>query len=334
MADRSLADRLTAMQSSADTEEEFDEILISRHSPPAENRIVKLPLDCLVDYADEHFEEITGRPQPFRLYDEESLQSLADSIRENGVMQPIIVRPLPDGSYQVIAGRNRRRASALCRLTTIPAIIKKDLDDVGAAMFMLDTNLEQRKGLCYSEKAYAYRMRIELQGRRGQRTDITGADKIDTLREVGKQNNDSRRTVAYLIRLTHLIPSLLRMVDDGTLGFKAAVSVSYLSKPTQELLLAVISAEGIKPKLGQIAKLRSLDDCGSVTPDVMKNLLCAKPKAAARKVTLEIPAESVYAEFADDTKEVQRLFLEFLKAYRKRAPCATDAQSPPQQVQV
>ena len=106
MADRSLADRLAAMQSSADTEEEFDEILISRHSPPVQNRIVKLPLDRLVDYADEHFEEITGRPQPFRLYDEDSLRSLADSIRENGVMQPIIVRPLPDGSYQVDADQS------------------------------------------------------------------------------------------------------------------------------------------------------------------------------------------------------------------------------------
>ena len=329
MAKCSLADRLNAMQSSADAEEEFDEILISRHSPPVQNHIVKLPLDRLVDYADEHFEKIAGRPQPFRLYDEESLQSLADSIRENGVMQPIIVRPLPDGSYQVIAGRNRRRASALCGLTTIPAIVKKDLDDVSAAMFMLDTNLEQRKGLCYSEKAYAYKMRMELQGRRGQRTDITGADKIDTLREVGKRNNDSRRTVAYLIRLTHLIPPLLHMVDDGALGFKAAVSASYLSKPTQELLLTVISSEGIKPKLGQLAKLRTLDDCGTVTPEMMKNLLCTKAKPAAKKVILEIPAESVYAKLADDTEEVQKLFLEFLKAYRKRAPCATDAQGPP-----
>lgn len=152
MAKCSLADRLNAMQSSADAEEEFDEILISRHSPPVQNHIVKLPLDRLVDYADEHFEKIAGRPQPFRLYDEESLQSLADSIRENGVMQPIIVRPLPDGSYQVIAGRNRRRASALCGLTTIPAIVKKDLDDVSAAMFMLDTNLEQRKGFVTAKR--------------------------------------------------------------------------------------------------------------------------------------------------------------------------------------
>ena len=155
-----------------------------------------------------------------------------------------------------------------------------------------------------------------------------------TFQSTGDPITDLHENLAAEQKARTTYDNLLRMVDDGALGFKAAVSVSYLSKPTQDQLFAVISAEGIKPKLGQIAKLRSLDDCGSVTPDVMKNLLCAKPKPATRKVTLEIPAESVYAELADNTKEVQRLFLEFLKAYRQRAPCATDAQSPPQQIHV
>lgn len=115
-------DRVTA-----ETENEFDAILLSSPSLQNGNKIVNLPLDKLVDYADDEFEKITGRPQPFHLYDKNDLQSLARSINEHGVMQPIIVRPMEDGNYQVVAGRNRKRASALCGYTEIPAIIKKDM---------------------------------------------------------------------------------------------------------------------------------------------------------------------------------------------------------------
>ena len=145
----------------SDSENDFDAIVFSTRDPNDTAKITVLPLEKLIEYSDEAFESITGRPQPFKVHSQESLESLSKSIRENGVINPIIVRPLGDGTYQILAGRNRTRASRLCGNKDIPAIIRPDIDDIGAAMIMLDTNLEQRPHLCYSEKAYAYKMRVE-----------------------------------------------------------------------------------------------------------------------------------------------------------------------------
>ena len=168
------------------------------------------------------------------------LESLAKSIAEHGVIDPITVRPFESGKYQIIAGRHRTRATALCGLAGIPGIIR-DIDDVEAAKIMLDTNLEQRHNLLYSEKAYAYRMRMELEGCQGKRTDLAedGA-KVDRLAEVGRKNKDNRRTVADLIRLTYLLPGLLKLVDEGTIGFKVGVQLSYLPAFAQNHLLDTI----------------------------------------------------------------------------------------------
>lgn len=185
---------------SSDTENDFDEIVSSARSPNDTAKITVIPLEKLVEYSDDAFEGITGRPQPFKAHSQESLESLAKSIKENGVINPIIVRPLEDGKYQILAGRNRTRAARICGKTDIPAIVRADIDDIGAAMIMLDTNLEQRPHLSYSEKAYAYKMRVDLQRSQGKRTDIDGGKKVDVLSEVGKDNNESRRTVAYLIQ--------------------------------------------------------------------------------------------------------------------------------------
>lgn len=199
-----------------DSDDDFEEIVVSTRTPVTDkDKIVLLPLNKTVEYTDENFESITGRPQPFKTYSDERLDSLAKSIAEHGVIDPITVRPLPDGTYQVLAGRHRRRASLKNGATTIPAIIRSDIDDYQAAMIMLDTNLERRPDLSYSEKAYAYRMRMELYGSRGKRTDLEGADRVDSLSDAGKENKDSRRMVAYLIRLTHLHRNLIEMVDDG-----------------------------------------------------------------------------------------------------------------------
>lgn len=164
----------------------------------------------LEEYKDEAFKRLTGREQPFHCYTPEELLSLSDSIEKQGVIDPITVHPLPGGNYQIIAGRNRVRACKLIGLATIPGIVRTDIDDIKAAMIMLDTNLEQRHNLSYSEKAYAYKMRADLQKQQGKRTDLNvGEERRDTLSEIGKQNNDKRRKVAYLIRLTFLLPELL-----------------------------------------------------------------------------------------------------------------------------
>ena len=220
-----LAEQLASTRYHMDDAEDLGELLEISDSQ-AMQRLVILPLAKLVEYKDENFERTTGRPQPFRTYSQEDLESLAKSIAEHGVIDPITVRLFEGGKYQIIAGRHRTRATALCGLAGIPGIIR-DIDDVEAAKIMLDTNLEQRHNLLYSEKAYAYRMRMDLEGCQGKRTDLAEAgEKVDRLAEVGRKNKDNRRTVADLIRLTYLLPGLLKLVDEGTIGFKVGVQLS------------------------------------------------------------------------------------------------------------
>ena len=301
---------------STDSENDFDEIVSSARSPNDSAKITIIPLEKLVEYSDDAFESITGRPQPFKAHSQESLESLSESIKENGVINPIIVRPLEDGKYQILAGRNRARASRICGKADIPAIIRADIDDIGAAMIMLDTNLEQRPHLSYSEKAYAYKMRVDLGRSQGQRTDIEGGKKLDVLSEVGKDNNDSRRTVAYLIRLTYLILPLIDMVDDGRLGFKNGVAIAYLSTETQNLLYTEIIMAGERIKQSQIKELKVLDECGAVTLDSLKALFKKPIKPQISSITISGDSLREYADILPDSKEVERLFIEFLKTYR------------------
>ena len=313
-------------------DEDFDELLASPDRL-AGQRLIMLPLAKLVEYKDEDFERATGRPQPFRTYSQEDLESLAKSIAENGVIDPITVRPFDEGKYQIIAGRHRTRASALCGLAEVPGIIRRDIDDVKAAKIMLDTNLEQRHNLLYSEKAYAYRMRMELEGRRGKRTDLEGGgEKVDMLAEIGIQNKDKRRTVADLIRLTYLLPGLLNMVDKGTIGFKVGVQLSHLPAFAQSYLLDTIIPtipykKKVKPM--QASVLREMQKAGTLTTDSMEEVFRKKQESPV-SFSISSKALSGYADLLKDKKEIERLFLEFLESYKhKRGArlCAPGAQS-------
>ena len=320
-----LAERQRMMAATqTDSDEDFEEIIVSSRVPVTDkDKIVLLPLIKTVEYTDENFESITGRPQPFKAYGDERLDSLAKSIAEHGVIDPITVRPLPDGTYQVLAGRHRRRASLQNGMTTIPAIIRADIDDYQAAMIMLDTNLERRPDLSYSEKAYAYRMRMELHGSRGKRTDLDGSERRDSLADAGRENKDSRRTVAYLIRLTYLHRDLMEMVDNGTIGFKVGVAMSYLTPATQELLLTEILSLGIKVHGSQIDRLRDMETTGVITADSMREVFKQPSKPKPLSVTINSPKLREYADLITDNREWERLFLEFLGQYRQRLNTGT-----------
>ncbi len=318
MKQADLEKRRQSLQSAAaDTEDDFEEIVVNSNLPDVDkNKITLLPLDCLVEYADESFEEITGRPQPFKLYSEDNLKSLAKSIEENGVINPIIVRPMENGKYQILAGRNRTRASKLCGKLNIPAIIKADISDIEAAVIMLDTNLEQRPNLSYSEKAYAYKMRVDLQKQQGKRTDLLGEAKKDTLSEVGKENKESRRTVAYLIRLTFLIPILIDMVDEGKLGFKIGVALSYLNTETQNLVYSNVLIAGNKIKQSHIKELKVLESCNALTEESLMAVFEKHEKPKPPSYTISSEALRDYTDILTDEKTVENLFIEFLKNYR------------------
>lgn len=299
-----------------DEADDFEDIILSSAPGVDKEKVVHLPISKTVEYSDEDFERATGRPQPFKVYTEDRMESLCKSIADIGVIDPITVRPLPDGTYQVLAGRHRRKASIRIGAETIPAIIRSDISDYQAAMIMLDTNLERRAELSYSEKAYAYKMRMDLQHSRGRRTDLEGGQKVDTLGELGKENKESRRTVAYLIRLTYLTRSLLEMVDEGALGFKVAVAISYLSPETQTKLYDEIILPGEKVKQSQINELKVLETYGAVSSESLQALFKKPAKQKVQPITISGDLLSDYADILPDNKEVERLFCEFLKSYR------------------
>lgn len=314
-----LAKQIGSMNYAETDEEDFDEIIDSKVVPVSDSsQIYNIPMELLVEYNDEQFKSITGKPQPFNEYSQEDLEALAKSIGEQGVINPITVRLIDGVHYQILAGRNRTRAAKIAGKTDMPCIVRNDLDDISAALVMLDTNLEQRRKLSYSEKAYAYKMRLDLKRSQGKRTDLeVGAEKVDTLKEIGAQNKQSRRTVAYLIRLTRLLPELLQMVDSGKLNFKIGVSISYLSEFMQRYLLNEIIPLGIKIKNSHISELKDLDECRCEDTAEIKQVFFKPESNTLSTITISGTKLNEYSDIIKDTKEVEKLFFEFLDLYRK-----------------
>ena len=285
--------------------------------------IVKIPIEDLVEYSDSSFESVSGRPQPFKEYSEDKLAELVKSVSEYGIMQPISVRPY-NGKYQIMAGRNRTRAAKLAGKTTVPAIIYPKIDDMGATIIMLDTNLKQRDKLQYSELGFAYRMKMELLNRRGKRTDLLLADsKIDSLSETGKANSQSRRTVANLIRLTYLLPELLQLVDDRKLSMMAGVHLSYLSLDSQKLILDNLFNSSIKINKADAIQLRAMEKEHKLTVEALNSF---KTKNKPYTITITVNDLPEYSSLHSERKDIEKLFLEFLKKYKETQQSATFAQ--------
>ena len=204
--------------------------------------------------------EIDDYPNhPFKVIENNELQNMVDSIREKGVLSPTLVRKKADGRYEMISGHRRKRACQLLNIDTIPCIVR-DLTDAEATIIMVDSNL-QREKILPSEKAFAYKMKLEALGHQGKRNDLTSSPmdtKLDTAENVGKENNDSRATVFRYIRLTELIPKILEMVDEEKIAFRPAVEISYLTEEEQGLLLDVMEYSDITPSLSQAIKLKNL----------------------------------------------------------------------------
>ena len=233
--------------------------------------ITEISTKQLCEFSDKQILRLSGRPQPFLEYSPETLYELVESIKEHGIINPVTVREAKNGKYEILSGRNRVRAAKKLGIRSVPAIIKENISDDEAALIMLDSNLRQRQSLKYSEKAYAYRMQTEILNRQGKRTDLeqtscNSCTKVDTLREAGEKNKESRRTVAYLIRLTYLLPGLLKLVDDEKIPYKAGAELSYLPVDIQSYILKNVA--GIyKISLAQAQELRKLNNNGSLTAE-------------------------------------------------------------------
>ena len=274
--------------------------------------------------------EISDFPnRPFKVRMDQSMVELADSVKQYGVLVPSLVRPMPDGSYQMVSGHRRKRAAELAGLPTVPCIIRELTDDE-AIIVMVDSNL-QREQILPSEKAFAYKMKLEAMKRQGQRRDLTSSPLGTKLgmrsnQELAEQSPDSKTQIQRYIRLTNLIPELLDMVDNSVLkeagklqmALRPAVELSYLSEAEQTALLEVMEGEIRTPSHAQAIKMRSFSEQGKLNPDVILSIMQEeKPNQVEQ---FKIPRERIDKFFKPGTpaQKIEDTIVKALELYRKR----------------
>ncbi|MBP3674050.1 MAG: ParB/RepB/Spo0J family partition protein [Oscillospiraceae bacterium] len=292
-------------------------------------QLTQLPLHILDPWKD-----ASGKAQPFKPYSPKRLAELADNIRENGIIEPICVRPRPNGRFQIIGGHNRVSASAMAGLTVVPALVRQ-LDDQQARDLMIYSNLKHRPFLLPSEKANAYYELWESLNHQGKRTDITSdhdGPKLETLRtdqEIAQQVGDSATNVKRYIRLRKLLPQLLDMVDNCAqeendrdpeiplLTFVAGYEISFLSEDHQEALLSVIKQTGKVPTPSQAKLLHKLSGQGLLDDAAILSIL--QPVKAPKAATVKLPAERIASFFPENTKpeDMEAEIYEALAFYRQ-----------------
>ena len=225
---------------------------------------------------------------PFHVRLDEDMDQLVESIKERGIITPVTLRQKPDGRYEIVSGHRRTKACELAGLTTVKAEIK-ELSRDEAIILMVESNL-QRTTILPSEKAFSYKMRLEAMNRQGQRTDLTSrpvVEKLDSAESVGTAQGDSGRQVQRYIRLTHLIPPLLDLVDSGKIAFRPAVELSYLTEDEQNGLLDSISSEQSTPSLAQALKMKEFSQNGRLNADVILSIMCEQKPNQKEKISFQ-----------------------------------------------
>ena len=255
---------------------------------------------------------------PFKVVDNEEMDQLVWSILTQGLLTPLVVRPLPNGEYEVISGHRRLHACKKAGIETVPALIT-DMNRDAATIALVDSNLHREK-ILPSEKAFAYKMKLEAMNRQGQRTDLTSAQvgrKLETAEIIGEQSGESRNQVRRYIRLTNLIPSILQMVDEGKIALTPAVELSYLTETEQADLLETMESEDCTPSLSQAQQLKALSQRGELTMDDIFNLLC-QPKAN-QKEKVSFFRDDIRSFFPPhySTARMQSTIVELLKGYQR-----------------
>lgn len=259
------------------------------------------------------------RNHPFRVKDDAAMQDTVDSVREYGVLVPAIARPDPDGGYELIAGHRRHHASELAGKETMPVIVR-DLDDDAATIIMVDSNL-QREELLPSERAFAYKMKLEALKHQGARTDLTSRQvvgKLEMADIVGKNMGESGRQVQRFIRLTELIPTLLDMVDERKIALNPAVELSHLKKEEQTLLLEAMDSEQATPSLSQAQRLKKFSQQKMLSLDVMRAVMSEEKKTDLDRVTLKNETLRRYFPKSYTPKQMEDTIIKLLEGWYKK----------------
>lgn len=267
--------------------------------------------------------EISDFPNhPFKVKQDEAMAEMVESVRKYGVLVPALVRPKEDGGYEMVASHRRKFAAALAELTEIPCIVR-DLTDDEATIIMVDSNL-QREMILPSEKAFAYKMKLDAMKRQGQRTDLTSSPLdnklkgITSAQQLSQKGSDSQPQIYRYIRLTELIPSILQMVDDGKIAFRPAVELSYLSPKQQEALYSTMECEDCTPSLAQAIKMKEFSKDGKLTEEVILSIM--QEEKPNQKEQFKISKERISKYFAPGTpaQKIEDTIIKALELYRKR----------------
>ena len=275
----------------------------------AQERIQNLPLDKLEPFPN----------HPFKVIDDDKMLETVESIKERGVLVPILVRPKNDGNFEIVSGHRRHHASQLAGLTEIPAIVR-EMDDDTAILLMVDSNL-QREELLPSEKAFAYKMKLDAIKRQGQRTDLTSGQIVQkskfSVQIVGEQAGENYKQVQRYIRLTNLIPDLLDRVDNKTMAFNAAVEVPYLTEQEQIMLYDAIEREECTPNLSQAKRLKQYSQDGKLDENVMDAIM-TEEKPIEDKLVLKGDVLAKYFPKTYTPSQKQKVIVKLLEDWHKR----------------
>ena len=256
---------------------------------------------------------------PFKVLDDESMQRTVESVEQYGVLSPLIARPRPEGGYEIISGHRRQHAAQLAGLETLPVIVR-NMDDDAAVLLMVDSNL-QRENILPSERAFAYKMKLEALKNQGARSDLTSSQigtKLRADEKVAQDLGESRNQVQRFIRLTNLIPELLDMVDEKKISFNPAVELSYLDESQQRDFLEAMNGTQNAPSVSQAQQLKKMAQCGEFTYEKAFDILGQEKKSEQDTVTIKNDILRKYFPRSYTPRQMEEKIIQLLDAWQKK----------------
>lgn len=286
--------------------------------PPSEQnpeQIQQLPLTELHPFPN----------HPFKVLEDEAMQRMVESIAQYGVLAPLIVRPRPEGGYEILSGHRRQYAAKLAGLETLPVIVR-NMDDNAAVVLMVDSNL-QREHILPSERAFAYKMKLEALKNQGARSDLTSdqpGQKLWSVEQVASDAGESKTQIQRYIRLTHLIPELLELVDQKKISFNPAVELSYLTEPEQRDFLEAMQDTQNAPSLSQAQRIKKLSQESQCSYEAIFDIMGEEKKAEMDHVTLKNEVLRKYFPRSYTPKQMEDTILRLLEQWQKKRQRSTE----------
>ena len=289
----------------------YDDIFSTEESRQEEQReqVQQIPIGELFPF----------KNHPFKVLDDDSMSDTVESVKQYGVLSPLIARPRPKGGYEIISGHRRQHAAELAGLETLPVIVCQ-MDDDAAIILMVDSNL-QREHILPSERAFAYKMKLDAMKNQGTRSDLTSTQVVSKLRsneKLGAENNQSRETVRRFIRLTNLTPELLDMVDNKTVSFNPAVELSYLSPEQQQEVIRAMDDTQNFPSVSQAKRIKKLAQDGTFTTETVVAIMGEEKKSELDTVTIKNDTLRKYFPRSYTPKQMEDTIIKLLEQWQKK----------------